>query len=256
MIHRPRLPQKSDFPNISKLSIVPPPGNTTLTSVLLLLHGLGDTEVPFTKLAQSLTLPATVGIAIRAPNLIPPLFTGLEAPAFHWSDDLIFNEHDLNMDSDGGFSRAISSLEEIVMNLRHRCGFEERDILILGFGQGASVGLGFIARMEKDQNLISGFGGIVAIGGGLPKETLCWIPDTPSAKLKTPLLICGGNSKTNVTQEVISTLKARFADMRYVKWEKQGDEMPRNRQEMLPIMEFFARRIRSRAGVPHDAVEL
>ncbi|RKF80418.1 putative hydrolase C9G1.08c [Golovinomyces cichoracearum] len=256
MTRRPRLPEKSDFPSINRLSIVPPQGNSALTSVLLLLHGLGDTEVPFMKLAQSLSLPATVGIAIRAPSLIPPLLTGLEAPAFHWSDDLLFNEHNFNMDSDGGFSRAISSLEEIVLNLQHRCGFEERDILILGFGQGASVGLGFIAKMEREEKPVSGFGGIVAIGGGLPKETLYWIPDTPSAKLKTPLLICGGNSKTNVTQEVISTLKARFADMRYVKWEKKGDEMPKNRQEMLPIMEFFARRIRSRAGVPHDAVEI
>jgi hypothetical protein len=32
--------------------------------------------------------------------------------------------------------------------------------------------------------------------------------------------------------------------------------MPRSREEMLPIMRFFARRLRSRGGVPEGAVEV
>jgi hypothetical protein len=51
-------------------------------------------------------------------------------------------------------------------------------------------------------------------------------------------------------------LKARFGEVEYIKWGKAGDGMPTNREEMVPIMRFFARRLKSRAGVPVGAVEL
>lgn len=256
MSNRPELPEINDFPHCYHLSITPPQTKRAVTSVLLLLHGLGDSEVPFTNLARSLALPETVAIALRAPCPIPPFFTGSDLPAFHWSDDLLFDEHTADMDADGGFSRAILFLEDILSVLVRRCGFQERDVWILGYGQGASVGLAFVAKTEKERKPLGGFGGIVAIGGGLPKETLTWIPQTPAAKLKTPVLICGGSQGTQITKGVLSALKYRFDDVRYVKWEKEGDGMPKNRDEMFPIMQFFASRLRTRAGVPDGAVEL
>ena len=42
----------------------------------------------------------------------------------------------------------------------------------------------------------------------------------------------------------------------YHKWDRAGDGMPRNRDEMLPIMRFFARRLRSRKGVPEGSIEV
>lgn len=51
-------------------------------------------------------------------------------------------------------------------------------------------------------------------------------------------------------------MRERFQDVEYVKWAKSEDSMPRSREEMLPIMKFFARRLRSRAGVPEGAVEV
>lgn len=259
MTRLPRLPQINDFLTSCQLSIIPPRNNnsSTVTNALVLLHGLGDSEVPFKYLAESMALPDTVSISLRAPHIIPPFLTGSDAPAFHWSDDLLLDEQTNSIDGDGGFTRAIGLLEEIITVLANRCGFKERDLWFLGFGQGAMALLGFVAKIERERSAgRDEFGGVVAIGAGLPKATLSWIPAMVSDKLKTPVLLCGGSNETQVTRTVITCLKDRFVNFRYVKWEKHGDGMPRNREEMLPIMEFFARRMRSRAGVPNDAVEL
>ena len=66
----------------------------------------------------------------------------------------------------------------------------------------------------------------------------------------------GGSRSTQVTRSAVDGLKRRFGDLEYVKWEKGEDSMPRSREEMLPIMKFFARRLRSRAGVPEGAMEI
>lgn len=258
MARLPRLPILSDFSTSCYLSIIPSQNkNSAVINALILLHGIGDSEVPFKNFAESMALPATVGISLRAPHPIPPFLTGSDTPGFRWSDDLLFDEPRNCLDGDAGFSCAIKLLEEIVMVLLHQCGFKERDIWFLGFGQGAMAALGLITKMERDGKASpDGFGGVVAIGAGLPKESLTWIPTEVSEKLKTPVLLCGGSNQTQVTRNTISCLKDRFGNFLYVKWEKQGDGMPRNREEMLPIMKFFAQRMRSWAGVPDGAIEL
>ncbi|POS88424.1 hypothetical protein EPUL_000170 [Erysiphe pulchra] len=204
-----------------------------------------------------MALPDTVSISLRAPHIIPPFLTGSDAPAFYWSDDLLFDEQANNIDGDGGFVRATGLLEEIITVLVNRCGFKQRDLWFLGFGQGAMVALGLVAKIERAGSVgRDEFGGVVAIGAGLPKETLTWIPAKSSDSLKTPVLLCGGSNETQVTRSTITCLKDRFVNFRFIQWNKHGDGMPRNREEMLPIMEFFARRMRSRAGVPDEAIEL
>lgn len=84
---KPRLPTKSDFPSNLTLDIVPPSTGQPL-NILILLHGLGDTQSSFTSLAKNLNLPETACISLRGPNPIPPLFTGSDSPSFHWGDDV------------------------------------------------------------------------------------------------------------------------------------------------------------------------
>jgi len=97
------------------------------------------------------------------------------------------------------------------------------------------------------------FGGVVSVGGRLPSSS-------PSGgtggKVKTPILVLGGSKHSQVTRSAVDGLKSRFAEVEYVKWGKSEDSMPGNREEMLPIMRFLARRLRSRAGVPEGAVEV
>ena len=96
------------------------------------------------------------------------------------------------------------------------------------------------------------FGGVISIGGRLPTSS----PAGGDGKSKTPILVCGGSRSAQVTRSALDALRNRFADVQYVKWSKADDSMPVNREEMLPIMKFLARRLLSRAGVPADAVEV
>lgn len=94
-------------------------------------------------------------------------------------------------------------------------------------------------------------GGVIAIGGRLPASL-----SSAGGKAKTPVLVLGGSRSTQVTRSAVDVLKERFREVEYVKWAKAEDSMPANREEMIPIMRFFARRLKSRAGVPEGAVEV
>lgn len=134
----------------------------------------------------------------------------------------------------------------VIKALREKCGFESRNVLFLGFGQGGMAAL-HAASLEKEE-----FGGVISIGGRLPASS----SSSGSSKCKTPIVLCGGSRSSQVTRSAVDAVKARFTDVEYVKWEKPDDSMPRNREEMLPLMKFLARRLRSRAGVPEGAVEV
>jgi len=127
-----------------------------------------------------------------------------------------------------------------------KVGYKARDILIFGFGQGASVG--FAVALENEDEL----GGVVSIGGCLPVDI-----STPlKKKNRTPILLCKGKRLTGVNDDEIERIKGAFEFVEVVEWRKTGDGMPTNREEMLPIMRFFARRLRSMKGIPRGSVEI
>ena len=238
----PLLPSNAIFPASRVLSITPPPAPSPLnTNVLILLHGLGDTSVSFTNLGRHLNLPETTCISLQAPTPLP-----FELGGFHWGDDIIFDQASGQMDFDSGFTKAVKIIEQEVIKegLLKTCGYKPRDIMLFGYGQGAMAALATAASMAEE------LGGIVSIGGPLPSSNA-------SVKfIKTPVLLLGGSSSTLITRTNLDKLKAAFHTLEYQKWNRAGDGMPRNRDEMLPIMRFFARRLRSQAGLPEGSVEV
>ncbi|THU87358.1 hypothetical protein K435DRAFT_867368 [Dendrothele bispora CBS 962.96] len=52
-----------------------PSDDGTDENLLILLHGLGDAHIPFSKLGKQFKLPQTAVLAIRAPEQIPYLYT-------------------------------------------------------------------------------------------------------------------------------------------------------------------------------------
>ena len=237
-----RLPTLTDFPTSLHLTITPPPPSSPqLTNILILLHGLGDTSASFTNLGKQLSLPETTCISMQAPTPLP-----FELGGFHWGDDIQFDQATGNMDFDTGFSKAIKILKQEIVEdgLVGKCGYKHREIMFFGFGQGAMAAIAAAASMDEE------LGGIISIGGPLPASNM-------SAKaVKTPPLILGGSSNTLITKTAITNLEASFQNVEYRRWSKSGDGMPQNREEMLPIMRFFARRLKSRKGVPEGSVEI
>jgi predicted esterase len=221
------------------------PSSQAPTNVLVLLHGLGDTNAPFKTLGQQMNLPETACVSLQAPT---PLPFGLDG--FHWGDDMIFDQSTGEMDMDTGFKQSTQVLLDGVIRegLIGKCGYKAREIIIFGFAQGGMVALQAAAELDGDE-----LGGVVSIGGALsislPLKAL-------EKKSKTPVLVCKATKGSTVTDSAISKLKDAFEYIEIKEWKKNKDGMPSNREEMMPIMQFFARRLRSTRGVPAGSVEL
>jgi predicted esterase len=154
------------------------------------------------------------------------------------------------MDLDTGFKRSKKLLvEEVIQQgLIQKCGFKSREILLFGFGQGGMVALNAAAELGSEI-----LGGVVSIGGVLPDKAP--LPEV-GKKSRTPIIVCKGNRNSAVKESNVRRLKDTFEFLEVKEWEKIGDGMPNSRDEMMPIMQFFARRLRSMKGVPKGSVEI
>ncbi|TGJ82263.1 hypothetical protein E0Z10_g6500 [Xylaria hypoxylon] len=260
-----RIPKAEDFAHLApslKISLVFPEVPETTTSILILFHGLGDSEASFATFAKNINLPGVLAISVRGISPLPPALLGLPdsdagSPTnhFHWGDDLTLSSASGDLDPDPGFEKA----EQLVLGKLIRetlvgaCRWEMNDILLFGFGQGGSLALGLSSRLrnsdritditegERDTGLA--FKGVVSIGGQLPSSMIPTL--SARGKARTPVLVCHGRNSELLEGDAVEILKKEFVDVREVKWRKADDGMPKNREEMLPIMQFFAERLRA-----------
>ncbi|UKZ83556.1 hypothetical protein TrVFT333_011365 [Trichoderma virens FT-333] len=230
----PRIPTEADFSPISsvlphKLHFPSPPESTT--SILILFHGLGDHESPFATFARNMSLPGVLAIS-----------------HFHWGDDLSVDTNTGDLDPDPGFDKAARLvMQKLVKDtLIDRCGWEMNDILFFGFGQGASLALGLASRLRSVERIVDisdgdeatrgkigkTCKGVVSIGGPLPQSM---VPSLSSReKSNTPVLVC------QLDEDEADAVKREFKDVRVVNWKRKEVAMPRDRDEMFPIMKFIA----------------
>ncbi|KAF9737098.1 hypothetical protein PMIN04_003769 [Paraphaeosphaeria minitans] len=239
-----RLPTQADFPSSVILSVTPPPPSQPATNILILLHGLGDTHEPFTKLATQLNLPETACLSLRAPAPLP-----FDLPGFHWGDDMVFDQHSGEMDTDTGFAASAGLVLDKVIKqgLMAKCGYAAREVVLFGFAQGGMLALQVAASFREE------LGGVVSVGGA---PSLSAPLPTAGKKNRTSVLVCKASRGSSVTDSAAKRLKDTFEFAEVKEWNRVGDGMMRNREEMLPIMQFLARRLRSRRGVPEGSVEL
>ncbi|RDK39432.1 lysophospholipase/carboxylesterase family protein [Aspergillus phoenicis ATCC 13157] len=260
----PTPPTHSHFPSHLTLTITPPSLSSSTTSqsspnILLLLHGIGDTSQNLSTLARALNLPETTILTLQAPTPLP-----FDLGGFHWGDDITFSPAG-DLDMDVGFSRSTKTIiqEVIVDTLLKKCGYRGRDIIVFGIGQGGMVGLE-VARHFKDfsEGVKDGdreLGGVVSIGApvGLSGKA----PASGTGKSRTPVLVVagkedGGERSTAVSAAGVRRTKEWFEFVEVSRYKRRGDGMPRNADEMRPVMEFLARRLRSYKGVPEGSIEL
>ncbi|OJJ99784.1 hypothetical protein ASPACDRAFT_43416 [Aspergillus aculeatus ATCC 16872] len=236
-------------------------------NILLLLHGLGDTAANFTAFARALHLPETTILTLQAPQPLP-----FDLGGYHWGDDVTFTPAG-ELDMDAGFTRAVRLIvhEVIAGVLVRKCGYRWRDVLVFGLGQGGMVGLEVAAaaaaggsRGEGESSGALGsstqqngndrwLAGVVSIGAPFP---LSAVKNTTSQKNRTPVLVVAGRDSVAVTDSAVRRTKDWFEFVEVHRYARRGDGMPRNRDEMLPVMQFLARRLKSWKGVPEGSVEI
>ncbi|KAF2206820.1 hypothetical protein CERZMDRAFT_63224 [Cercospora zeae-maydis SCOH1-5] len=251
-----RLPTIADFPEKVKVDIIVPRNNDAPTNILILLHGLGDTHTSFTNLGKQMNLPETCCISIQAPQTL------LDLGGYHWGDDIIFDNSSGGgggIDADGAFKQTSELLRILIREvLVEKCEFRLREILLFGFGQGGMAALSTAvaidqAHQAKDPVLVE-LGGVISIGAGLSSDA----PASMDPKCRTPVLVCCGSDDggSMVTRDAEDKLNRVFQHVEVKRYRRSGDAMPGNRDEMLPIMHFFSRRLRSVKGVPEGAIEI
>jgi hypothetical protein len=169
---------------------------------------------------------------------------------FHWGDDINIDPATGELDEDPGFEKA----SNLVMNklvketLIEKCGWEWSDVMFFGFGQGGSLALGIAAKLgagervtdvtdSPSQNSARRCKGALSIGGPLPQSMVSTISNRQ--KSPTSVLIC------QFQPEQIEATKREFQDVTVVNWKRRDVAMPRDREEVLPLMKFFADRLNS-----------
>ncbi|KAA8647022.1 hypothetical protein EYZ11_000148 [Aspergillus tanneri] len=262
-----RPPILSDFPSHLTLTITPPPSPPTASSknnsnnnnnnrpppnLLILLHGLGDSASAFTSFACALNLPETTILTLQAPTRLP-----FDLPGYHWGDDISFDASTGGLDMDAGFVQSTRLLVTDVLRntLIAKCGYRAREILILGFGQGGMLGLvgarEFEQQVGKDTAHETSLSGVVSIGAPYPLSG-----SSVGEKNRTPVLLVAGRESATVTGEAVRRTEQVFDFVETHRYSRKDDGMPRNHEEMMPVMRFFARRLRSWQGVLDGSVEI
>lgn len=262
-----RIPKTEDFaslpPGLAVALHFPSPPEST-TAILICFHGLGDSEVSFANFAKNMNLPGVLAITVRGTNPLPPAMLGLPLDSgpsrhFHWGDDLNLASHMDGLDTDPGFNKAFNLVTNSLIReiLLENCGWQLSDILLFGYGQGGSLALGLASKIREAPEVVEvedekegrpietakTLKGVVSIGGPLPVSMIPTL--SARSKSKTPVLICRGKACEAVDDDAIDVLKREFIDVRDVKWKKAESSMPSSREEMLPIMQFLAERLRN-----------
>ncbi|KIW68499.1 hypothetical protein PV04_04441 [Phialophora macrospora] len=245
-------PTPADFPASLKPIIHLPPNNKP-TNAIVFLPGLGDSAGNFASFPRALNLPDALTITLNPPFPLPfPL-----GPGDQWSEDLQVDTSTGNLDADSPLTKAaeIVALDVIQKVLINKYSFRPDHIHLFGFGQGGSVALS--VPIQPSLSSLS-LGGIVSIGGPLPLSTPFPSTGTSTHKNKTPILLLSGSKSplASVDSSPLKRIKSIYEFVTYHQWKKTDDSMPKNREEVLPMMQFWARTLKSRRGVPDDAIEI
>lgn len=159
---------------------------------------------------------------------------------------------------DAGMTRSTTVLvNEVVRGaLIQKCGYHMREIMILGFGQGGMAGLAAAREISRTGGSGDGedggsLAGVISIGAPYPLSG-----PRSGSKSRTPVLLVAGRESVVVSDEAVRRTKEVFEFVEVSRYTRNGDTMPSSREEMLPVMQFFARRLRSRQGVPEGSIEI
>ncbi|RPD58608.1 hypothetical protein L226DRAFT_466458 [Lentinus tigrinus ALCF2SS1-7] len=227
-----------------------PSDDGTDENLLILLHGLGDTQIPFGKLGRQLHLPQTATLALRAPEQIPFLYE----QAFQWYTS--FDPLGELIDRPNP-TPALELMDKVIAHLTKDCAWPPHRIHFFGFAQGGTVAAEFALKFWRTElslqqkslpssgqdsfppiaNAPRALGSIVSVSGPLLSY-----PTSPNP-CPTPVLIFHRPppAESALPSGAIAALKKGFAKVAEVKM--QGEGMPRSKDEFEPIMRFWSEQL-------------
>ncbi|CBQ70137.1 conserved hypothetical protein [Sporisorium reilianum SRZ2] len=210
------------------------------SNLLLLLHGLGDTDRGFFALGQTLqrTLPQTAVLTLQAPHAVPFL------DGAHWMWYASFDRFGELLTAPNP-TQTVSDVLALLEHLVAQCAWPAGSIHLFGFGQGATVALETMVHWSTTHPA-NALGSIVSVSG-----TLVSHPTTPPSP--TPVL--------QVYRSLTDTHTARWASHRKATSSLQLHRLPlaKGQEEAMltgtewdGVMQFWARLLRSRSSWERD----
>lgn len=205
------------------------------TNLLVLLHGLGDTHIPFTQLGGKLNLPQTAILSLRAFERVPIL----EEEAYQWWDSFDFTGATIAHPNP---SVTLNKLVQILETLTsEQVGWNPERIHLFGFAQGGSC-LAELGLLWARKHQSSSLGSIVSVSG--------------------PLLSLPTGDYRSVTPILLWYRKGEDEPGKWRTWLERGyrfvhqstapsasshhEQMPATRQEWEPILQFWSKFLKSR----------
>lgn len=144
------------------------------SNLLVLLHGLGDSDAAFFGLGRTLqaTLPQTAVLTLQAPHAVP----FLEGPHWMWYPTFdAFGELLTKPDP----TRTVADIVAVLEHLIAQCGWAAGSIHMFGFGQGATVALETMVRWSASHTN-QALGSIVSVAGELVSHPTQQPASTPA----------------------------------------------------------------------------
>ncbi|OCH94569.1 hypothetical protein OBBRIDRAFT_769275 [Obba rivulosa] len=239
-------PRTKLAPNEKKMPvpfIYHPSDDGTDENLLILLHGLGDSHVPFGNLGRSLKLPQTATLVLRGPDLLP--YHEPSENAYQW-----FPAFDPLGDAlkDPDPTSALDLLDRVLAHLVDGLSWPPSRIHFFGFAQGGTVAAEYGMRWwrkELERQRQAEHASKAAPARPLASiVTVCGLLHsypTFTPRCPTPLLCWYRSDLGNPAQR----MRRGYEQVQEVRMETPGG-MPRSREEWEPIMRFWSEHLNRR----------
>jgi predicted esterase len=211
------------------------------TNLMILLHGFGDSHIPFDKLGQTMALPQTATLTISARSYEKVPF-GLGYTYFKEMDyetgDPLPETHPVRRYSLQAAATKINIILKQLI-LEEQWIIPER-VFFLGYGAGAALAVQSCVMWCEQGH--SPLGGAVCVAGGASLLD----DDEPidADKATTPILLMVGEKDEYFSPANAERLQQLYGESVEIYIEpNKGQGMIQNQSEMQRVMEFLSRRL-------------
>ena len=218
------------------------------TNLLILLHGAGDSHLPFHALAKKMNIPQTATLSINANAMNRGFVTIPFDLGYTWFEEMEYTTGQTYDPSHPKRLATLNNASEKIDGLIDRI-IEETDnwmperIFLFGYSAGASTAMNLCQKRAMFGK--PALGGVVCVAGGFkgvePNEDKVkeLIGRNPQY---TPLLLMGGSKDVKYPVSMLKRDVQLYGNGQVVKafiQEGKGHEMVHRKEEVKYMMEFF-----------------
>ena len=213
-----------------------PPLNEPQTSLLLVLHGLGDSMAGWMPVGPLLAQPGLGMVFVNAPTAYYQGFSWFVIPGM---TDPFSTLDDMHQD----IARSRSQLSELIVHLQGEHGLAVQQIILMGFSQGCLMVLDQCFRADQP------FAGVLALSGriGMASE---YPQQFGSAARQQPIYRCHGRYDPVIPLSDVAADEQLMQEWGLnCQWELYDMEHSLDQRHQIPAMNTFLQQCCARACV-------